>query len=183
MQKVSRIYVYKYFYALIMFLGFLILAFLLSTFESNYNEVVDEYNDAVKYAVSENFSDETKEHILDLYAKVEDAKILQRYSNFVSIMIIFIFLALFNFFYLKFGVKLKIINNTPSLALTRHLLLTASIIEIVYFLILVIFIDHDYIGINFWTLFFVNIIIMVFVAVLSLQIQYLLKPKAKESLE
>jgi len=183
MQKVNRNYLYNYLYALIMFLGILTLTFLFSTFENYYNEVVDEYNDAIKYAISENFSEETKENILRLNAEVEKAKIEQRYNNFVSIMIVFIFLIMFNYFYITVGKVYKCLKKTPSLDLMSKLLVTTGIFEILYFLVLVIFVSNSTIGNNFWTLFYVNIMIMIFVVVLSLQIQYLIKPKKKESLD
>lgn len=179
----NKVYIYKYFYALIMFLAILILPFLLLTYENEYYEALNEYNDAVSYAVSEEFQfDETfRNQILDLQDKVEEAKTIQRYKGFVTIIMIIIFISLFNYVYINIGLKYRVLSNSTSMNLNKKLVVTVSIVEIVYLVFLLIFVSKEFIGINFWTLFFVNIIIVIFVIVLSLQIQYLLKPKTKES--
>lgn len=179
----NKVYIYKYFYALIMFLAILILPFLLLTFENEYYEALDEYNNAVSYAVSEEFQfeEEFRNEILAIQDSVEAAKIIQHYKGFVTIMMLIIFLSLFNYVYIKIGMKYRILNYTSAMHLNKKLVVTVSIVEIVYLVFLLIFASREYIGINFWTLFFVNIIIVIFVIVLSLQIQYLLKPKTKES--
>ncbi|MCK9470843.1 MAG: hypothetical protein WC006_02690 [Bacilli bacterium] len=183
MEKLNRVYIFKYFYALIMFLGILMLPFLLLSFQNEYEEVLEEYNDAVTFALSEEFvlTKEEKDIILDLHNQVKKVHIAKQYKTFNAFMIIVIFLILFNYLYIQFGLKYKILENNANLVLNKRLLLITTIVEILYFVLLLVFSSGEYIGINFWTLFFINIIVVIFVVVLALQIQYLLKPKTKES--
>ena len=104
-DKNSSIYLFKYFYVIIMFLAILLLPFLLYNYENDYNEVLDEYNDVVQYAVSEGFSESSKNEILNLVEELKEANIIMHYKSFVSLMLIIIFLALFNFFVIKLVTK------------------------------------------------------------------------------
>ena len=55
MDKTNKMYLYKYFYVLIIFLGIISLPFLFMKFETEYQEVVSEYNEVVLFAAEEGF--------------------------------------------------------------------------------------------------------------------------------
>ena len=180
MKNTNKVYLYRYFYALIIFLGILALAFLFMNFENQYNKIVDEYNDIVRYAVSEEFTGTVRNEVLDKLAEVEEARIVNNYRSFTSTLIIIIFLSLFNYFYIRFGYKFNLLKESAGINLNKRILLLISIIEIIYFVGLQIFGNPTFIGLNLWTLFLVNIIIVVFIVVIALQIEYFLKNRSED---
>lgn len=180
MTKENKIYLYNFFYSLIILLVILSIPFLVMTYESEYNKVLDEYTDAVHYATSEQFNDDLKDLILELSNEVINARLVKNYKNFISILIVIIFLGLFNYFYIRFGYKKDLIKETASMNLNKKILLVINIFEIIFFVLISIFFDYLDIGTHFWTLFLVNIVLVIFIIVLSLQIEYFLKRKSEE---
>ncbi len=179
-MKKNQAYIYKYSYVIIIFLVGLVLTFALASFQNTYFAAVEKYNNAVSFGVWEEFSPATRNTILGLQANVELAKQNMQYNTLFAFLLSVIFLALGNYFYVILGVKKNFTTDSPSKKLLKHIFLTISIVEIVCFVTLIIFGTKEYIGLNFWTLFYVNIMLAIIVVVVSLQIQYWLKPKQVE---
>ena len=180
MDKTNKMYLYKYFYVLIIFLGIISLPFLFMKFETEYQEVVSEYNEVVLFAAEEGFDIVLRDDILNLYAKVEDAKLVKNYKSYVSLSIVIIFLLLFNYFYIRLGYKLNIFTISESSKLNKKLLIVLTFFEIIYFVCLLIFSDYLFIGTHYWTLFLVNIVLIILIIVITLQIEYFIKNKSEE---
>lgn len=177
MENRNKMFFYKYFYIIIIFICILAVPFFALRFQDQYYDVVDEFIETVEYSVSEEFSPATRNKVLSLSDEVKIAKITFHYKTFMATMIIIVFLSLFSYLYYTFGMKFKCLSITPSNKLNKNIVFVISIVEIVYFVGVRVFAAKELIGNHFWTLFFVNIIIVILAIVVLLQLQFLLKSK------
>lgn len=173
----NKEYTYKYIQWLIIFLITLTIPFFIISFENNTNEKLDNYNRSVTIGIEEGCSQENINQILENLEIYQITKATNRYKIFIIVLIAVTILCLFNYYYLKFGLKRKLIEKTPLNLLNSMILIVISIVEIIYLVITIVGVSPLYTGNNFWTMIFINILAVIISITIVLQYRFLKKQK------
>lgn len=178
-EMTNKEYIYKYFHWIIIFVLCISIPFIFSSLEKNHYESHEKLNDAIIKALDEDDVDASKTEILELMEIEEETKNLMRYKKFLTIAIFLVLVGLINFLFSYFGVKYYFYQQNELRKLYSTFSLALGIIEVMYLVVLLLATSRIYIGTNYWSILFINVILIVITIIIGLQYRYLKKSNIK----
>lgn len=178
-EMTNKEYIYRYFHWIIVFVLCISIPFIFSSLEKNYYDSHEKLNDAIIKALDEDDVDASKTDILELMEIEEKAKSLMQYQKFLIIAIFLVLVGLLNFLFSYFGVKYHIYQQNELRKLYSTFSLALVILEVIYVFVLLLITSRSYIGTNYWSILFINVILIIIMIIIGLQYRYLKKSPDK----